>query len=61
MLWRRLVGEFLKDALSRRWEFPQVAGVLIAMRYWREIWRRDTSEIDRWYPDFQKRIIDDMV
>ncbi len=61
MLWRRLVAEFLKDGLSRRWEFPQVAGVLIAMRYWQEIWRRDSSEISSWYPDFQKRVIDDMV
>lgn len=61
MLWRRLVAEFLKDGLSRRWEFPQVAGVLIAMRYWREIWSRDTNEIDGWYPDFQKRVIEDMV
>ncbi|MGI1662020.1 glycosyltransferase [Palleronia sp. KMU-117] len=60
MLWRRLLSEFLKDGLSRRWQFPQVAGVLTAMRHWREIWSRDAEEIDLWYPDFQKRILEDI-
>lgn len=60
MLWRRLLAEFLKDGLSRRWQFPQVAGVLTAMRSWREVWRRDRDEIDTWYPDFQKRILEDI-
>ncbi|SIO59821.1 Glycosyltransferase like family 2 [Rhodovulum sp. ES.010] len=60
MLWRRLLAEVLKDGLSRRWRFPQVAGVLTAMRHWREVWARDAAQIDAWYPDFQKRILDDI-
>jgi GT2 family glycosyltransferase len=60
MLWRRLLAEFLKDGLSRRWQFPQVAGVLTAMRHWRDVWSRDRSEIDSWYPDFQKRLLEDI-
>lgn len=60
MLARRLLSEFLKDSLSRRWEFPQVAGVMLAMRHWREIWSRSEEEIDSWYPDFQKRILEDI-
>jgi GT2 family glycosyltransferase len=60
MLMRRLLSEFLKDGLSRRWDFPQLAGVLVAMRHWREVWSRPANEIDSWYPDFQKRILEDM-
>lgn len=61
MLRRRLLSEFLKDILSRRWRFPQVAGVITAMRHWRDIWRRDPSEIDSWYPELQRRIIEEIT
>lgn len=60
MLWRRLLAEFLKDGLSRRWGFPQVAGVITAMQNWKEIWRRNPSELDTWYPQFQKRILNEI-
>lgn len=60
MLMRRLLAEFLKDMLSQRWSFPQVAGVLNGMRHWREVWSRNEKEIDTWYPDLQKRILEDI-
>lgn len=60
MLLRRLLSEFLKDGLSQRWRFPQVAGALNAMKHWREIWSRDAAEIDSWYPEFQKRILENI-
>lgn len=60
MLYRRLLSEFLKDMLSRRWRFPQVAGVLTAMRHWTEVWSHKTADIDTWYPDLQKRILEDI-
>lgn len=60
MLWRRLLAEVLKDGLSRRWRFPQAAGVLTAMRYWREVWRRSPAELDDWYPELQKNILDEI-
>lgn len=60
MMRRRLLSEFLKDALSRRWRFPQVAGVLTARRHWREVWDQDATRIDAWYPAMQKRILEDI-
>lgn len=58
LLWRRLLGEFLKDGLSRRFDFPQVKGVLVVMGCWKDLWQRDPATIDTWYPPFQKDIID---
>lgn len=60
MIYRRLLAEFLKDVLSKRWQLPQVKGVRIAMRHWREIWKRDGVELDAWYPEFQKKILEDI-
>lgn len=60
MIWRRLFAEFLKDGLSRRWGFPQMAGVVTAMRNCKEIWSRSPDELDTWYPEFQKRILEEI-
>lgn len=60
MLWRRLLGETLKDALSGRFGFPQAAGVVVVMRQWRNVWGRDVSELDDWYPGFQKTILEEL-
>ncbi|RWR08162.1 glycosyltransferase [Paenirhodobacter populi] len=60
LLWRRLIGEFLKDGLSRRFDFPQVKGVLAVMGCWKELWKRSPAELDDWYPQFQKQIIDSL-
>lgn len=60
MLWRRLLGEILKDLLSGRWSLPQVGGVLVAMRHWNELWRTETDRLDEWYPTLQKTILDEM-
>lgn len=58
MLWRRLLGEAIKDALSRRWNFPQARGVLTAMRNWRRVWKTPVEELDGWYPGQQRAILD---
>lgn len=55
---RRLLGEFLKDLLSRRFSFPQVRGVLFARRNWRQIWNSPTEQLDQTYPEFQRRILE---
>ncbi|MBU2958930.1 glycosyltransferase family 2 protein [Paracoccus sp. 1_MG-2023] len=60
MLRRRLLGETIKDGLSRRWDFPQACGVLLAMRHWRELWRVPTDQLDDWYPEFQRRLLDEI-
>lgn len=58
MLWRRLLGETIKDTLSRRWDLPQARGVLTAMRRWRKVWNTPVADLDRWYPDYQRDIRD---
>ena len=58
MLWRRLLGETIKDGLSRRWDFPQARGVMLALRNWRQVWNTPTERLDDWYPGFQKRMLD---
>ena len=58
MLWRRLLGETIKDALSRRWDFPQARGVLTAMNHWRRVWNTPVEELDEWYPGHQRAILD---
>lgn len=57
MLARRLVSELLKDLISRRWRMPQVAGVLVAMRAWREVLAVPRDQLDAWYPEFQGRLM----
>lgn len=54
---RRLLAEFLKDLLSRRFHFPQVKGVFIARGLWQELWARDSVELETWYPEVQKSIL----
>lgn len=58
MLWRRLVGETIKDGLSRRWDFPQARGVMLAMRHWKELRDLPTERLDEWYPEFQRRLLE---
>ena len=59
MLWRRLVAEFFKDLLSQRFALPQVSGVRYVMGMWREVFDRPAADIFAWYPDFQRRLIED--
>ncbi|MEL7348913.1 MAG: glycosyltransferase family 2 protein [Pseudomonadota bacterium] len=56
--WRRLLAEVLKDAVSRRWDFPQVRGVLYAMRHWRRIWDLDRDALDEAYPTLQREMME---
>ena len=56
LLARRLLAEFLKDTLSRRFSFPQTAGVLFAMKNWRTVWDSPTETISEWYPNLQSKI-----
>lgn len=60
MLWRRLLGETIKDALLRRWDFPQARGVLTAMTHWRRVWNTPVEELDEWYPGHQRAILDSL-
>jgi glycosyltransferase involved in cell wall biosynthesis len=57
LLRRRLLGEALKDLLSGRLDLPQMRGVITVMRIWPEVWNRDTTELDTWYPELQAKIL----
>lgn len=54
---RRVLAEFCKDALSRRWTFPQLRGVLTALRYAPIIFHLPAEELAHWYPQFQKEFV----
>lgn len=58
LLRRRLVGEALKDLLSGRFSLPQARGVIRVMRLWRDVWSRNTADIETWYPRIQQDILE---
>ena len=54
---RRLVAEFLKDGLSRRFTFPQFRGALAAFLPTIAIFRHDRAGFDDWYLRQQRRVL----
>ena len=54
---RRLLAEFLKDLLSRRWNLPQMRGLLAARRWTSAIFAMSDGKLESWYPDMQRRIL----
>ena len=54
---RRVVAEIFKDGLSRRWSFPQVRGLLLALKYSPQVFKLSDEELTYWYPCFQKELI----
>lgn len=54
---RRLLAEFLKDALSRRFSFPQLRGILAARPLARQAFSMSEAELSAWYPDMQEKIL----
>lgn len=54
---RRLLAEFLKDALSRRWTLPQLRGLLTALWYSVPLFAMSPQALETWYPNLQKQIL----
>jgi glycosyltransferase involved in cell wall biosynthesis len=54
---RRLMAEFLKDLLSRRFSFPQFLGALAAFGPSVAIFRHGRQGFDDWYLDQQRRVL----
>lgn len=54
---RRLLAEFLKDGLSRRFTFPQFTGALSALPATVAIFRQDRDGFDDWYRLQQMRVL----
>lgn len=60
MMYRRLLAEFLKDLLSGRMDFPQMRGVLTARGYWRQLWAVPVDQLDDYYPELQRHILEQL-
>ncbi|WOI56897.1 glycosyltransferase family A protein [Palleronia sp. LCG004] len=54
---RRILAEFLKDGLSRRFDFPQARGVIAGIRRSRTIFRQGSDGLGPWYEGVQKGIL----
>lgn len=54
---RRILAEFLKDLLSRRWTLPQFFGTLAALRKADAIFDRPLDDLDLWYEGQQKEVL----
>jgi len=55
---RRILSEFFKDGLSRRWTFPQLRGVFTSFRYAPIVFNSSPEELAAWYPQFQKEFVE---
>lgn len=54
---RRLLAEFLKDLLSKRFSFPQLRGLLASRKLARQAFEMSPAELAAWYPDMQEKIL----
>ena len=54
---RRLLAEFLKDVLSRRWTLPQLRGLGAALGPSSRIFAMAEEELRRWYPACQRDVL----
>lgn len=54
---RRLLAEFLKDLLTRRWQFPQFLGVAKALVTSVSIMRHDRATLGQFYDGIQRRVL----
>jgi len=54
---RRILAEFLKDGLTRRFSFPQVAGTLYALRKAPEIFALTDAELGPRYEAMQREVL----
>lgn len=57
LLRHKLLAEFLKDILQRRFRIPQTRGVLSSMHHSRQIPGMSLGELESWYPDFQAQLL----
>ena len=57
MMARRLLAEFLKDLLSRRWSFPQFLGLASAVPSTIAIMRHDRATLVAFHDPIQRRIL----
>ncbi|PZX18237.1 glycosyl transferase family 2 [Palleronia aestuarii] len=54
---RRLLADALKDTASRRWDYPQLKGVVTALRHGRRVFREPEPTLRDWYVELQRKIL----
>ncbi len=54
---RRLLAEFLKDALTGRFTFPQLQGMAEGVARSPGIFLHDRADLEPWYEDTQRRLL----
>ena len=57
MLWKRLWTQTIKDILDRRWSLPSTRGIWFVLQHQGKIFSRSPEELRRWYPEFQKTLL----
>jgi glycosyltransferase involved in cell wall biosynthesis len=57
LILRKMFAELFKDALSKRWDLPQLRGLLNAVRVSRAIFRLSSNELEQIYPKLQQRVL----
>jgi len=57
LMGRRVIAEFLKDGPSRRFSFPQLRGILMALNSAPKIFKMTPKDLEAWYLEKQDRII----
>jgi glycosyltransferase involved in cell wall biosynthesis len=57
LIFRKMFAEFLKDALSKRWDLPQLRGLLNGVKVSRAIFRLSSNELEQVYPRLQQRVL----
>jgi glycosyltransferase involved in cell wall biosynthesis len=57
LMLRKVVAELLKDALSHRWDLPQVRGLLNAVKVSHTIFHLSLDHLEQVYPNLQKRVL----
>lgn len=55
---RRVLAESIKDGLTRRWSFPQLRGIVTAIRYSIQVFTLPQEAVAEWYPCLQKKILE---
>lgn len=58
---RKLFAEFFKDALSKRWDLPQLRGLLSGVRVSQAIFRLSSNELEQIYPKLQQRVLNGLA
>lgn len=58
LLRRRLAIQLCKDLVNRSWSLPHARGIALALRHVDAIFAKDVADLRRWYPGFQKELIE---